>query len=295
MKRAALALIAASTVLGTPALAADMAVKAPPQPVAAPAPVYSWTGFYIGGNGGYGWKDPTVAFTPNDHNANSASCGGVYGSTCPAPASFGIGGALGGLQAGYNWQVNQAWLIGVEADFDWSHIDGQGTSNFLIAPGVFPPGTSNFVVNQNVEWFGTVRGRLGWTPMNQTLLYGTAGLAYGHVSENVALNSTTGNNLSGPTFGFFCTTGANCFVGNSSRTATGWTVGGGVEYAVWQNLSVKAELLYVDLGGGDTVRVTAVNGGSLGCAGLACTPSSFSAAFSRLDFYVARGGLNWKF
>jgi outer membrane immunogenic protein len=287
MKKVLFGFLAISVFMAVPALAADMAVKAPPQPVAAPAPVYRWTGFYIGGNAGYGWKDPTVAFTPNDSIASYLT-GGFGGGTSPAPASFGIGGGLGGGQAGYNWQTNQVWLIGIETDFDWTGIRGTGTASFNF-PLILASSPSNFVVNQKVQWFGTVRGRLGWTPTNSMLLYGTAGFAYGRVSENAVLNTgTPGLSDAIPPFGFRCVTGPNCYVGNSSRTATGWTAGGGIEYAVWQNLSVKAEFLYVDLGRGDTVRVTAVNGGGF-------APSSFTATFSRLDFYVARGGVNWKF
>lgn len=274
--------------ISDPAAAADVATKAPPQPTPQ-APSNTWTGFYVGANGGYGWKDPTVTFTPNDVTANNATCASLTGGTCAPPASFGISGGLGGVEAGYNWQANQSWLVGVETDFDWSRIRGAGTSNFLIDPLNFPPGTSSFSVNQNVDWFGTIRGRLGWMPVNSTLLFGTVGFAYGHVNENVALNSTPNNNLGNGTFSFQCSAAGNCFSGASSRIATGWTAGGGIEHALWRNVSVKAEFLYVSLGG-DTVRVTALNTSVNGN-----TPSSFSAAFSRLDFYVARGGLNWRF
>jgi outer membrane immunogenic protein len=112
--------------------AADMPIKAPPKPV-APAAVYNWTGFYVGANGGYGWKDPTVTFTPNDANAQGFTCGGAFGGTCAPPASFGINGGFGGLQAGYNWQLGRQWVAGLETDFDWSDIKGTGTSNFFSA------------------------------------------------------------------------------------------------------------------------------------------------------------------
>lgn len=288
MRKIVIGVVAMGALIATQALAADMAVKAPPQPAQQPSS-YTWSGFYIGANGGYGWKDPTVTFTPNDVTANNATCASATGGTCAPPASFGISGGLGGLQAGYNWQANQSWLIGLEADFDWSGIKGAGVSNFLIDTVNFPPGTSNFSVTQNVEWFGTIRGRLGWMPVNSTMLYGTAGFAYGHVRENVALSSTPFNNLGNGTFSFQCNAAGNCFAGTSSHTATGWTAGGGIEYALWRNVSVKGEFLYVSLGG-DTARVVALNTSVNGN-----TPSSFSAAFSRLDFYVVRGGLNWKF
>jgi outer membrane immunogenic protein len=213
------------------AFAADMAVKAPPPP---PAPVYSWTGFYVGGNVGYGWGSRTVNFTPNDPLVFSVSCGGLGGGTCPPPTSFDINGALGGLQAGYNWQFNQNWMLGIETDFDWSRIKGTGTDSFLICCTPAPsPSPSSFVASQNVEWFGTVRGRLGFLPTTNLLIYGTAGFAYGRVGENVALNSQTGTNANNfPMFTFSCTSGPNCFLGSSSRMATGWTAGGGFEYAL---------------------------------------------------------------
>jgi outer membrane immunogenic protein len=160
-------------------------VCATPKPV-APAPVYSWTGFYVGANGGYGWKDPTVTFTPNDVDANFVTC---VSGTCAPPASFNINGGFGGLQAGYNWQFSPQWVAGVETDFDWSDIKGTGTSNFLMTLAPAAPFPSNFAVFQNIKWFGTVRARLGYLPADHLLVYATGGFAYGRIDENVALNA----------------------------------------------------------------------------------------------------------
>ena len=268
-----------------PVAAADMPVRAPvykaPQAMVA---AHNWTGFYVGGNVGYGWGDRTVTFTPNDVVLQNVTCGGTFGGTCAPPTSFDVNGALGGLQAGYNWQFNQNWLLGIETDFDWSRIRGTGTSNFILGF----PAASNFQATQNVKWFGTVRGRLGFLPTNNMLLYGTAGFAYGRVDENVVLNSQAGANLDGGAFGYDCVTGPNCFLGSSSRTPTGWTAGTGVEYAPWNNVSVKGEYLYVSLGGGDAVNVVAVNSPSPNA-------SSFTAAFNRTNFHVVRAGINFRF
>jgi outer membrane immunogenic protein len=119
---------AIAAMVATPVFAADMATKAPPP---ATVPAASWAGFYIGANGGYGWDhDPTVSYTPNDILSNDLTCGGAFGGdTCIPPATFGISGALGGIQAGYNWQSDR-WLAGLETNFDWSGIKGSSTSNF---------------------------------------------------------------------------------------------------------------------------------------------------------------------
>jgi outer membrane immunogenic protein len=285
-------LIAVATAASTIAFiqiasAADLPRPAPVYAPPPPAPVYSWTGFYVGGNIGYGWGSRTVNFTPNDFNAFISSCGGGGGSTCPPPASFDTNGVLGGLEAGYNWQFNQNWLLGIESDFNWSRFKGTGTDSFLIVPVLFP-GPSNFVASQNVEWFGTVRGRLGFLPTTNLLVYGTAGFAYGRVGENATLNSPPGLNGTGFGFSFACVSGPNCFLGSSSRMATGWTAGTGLEYALSNNISVKGEYLYTSLGG-DSVNVVAVANAALS------SPSSFTAAFNRTSFNVVRVGLDYKF
>lgn len=279
--------IAIAALIATPAVAADMPVKAPPP---APAPVYSWTGFYVGANGGYGWRDSrTITFTPNDPLIQVLTCGGSAGGTCAPPASFGVAGGFGGYQAGYNWQFNRQWLAGVETDIDGSGIKGTGISNFLIG---FPttPAPSNFTVDQDIKLFGTVRARLGYLPTDSLLIYGTLGFAYGHIVEDVALNTRAGVNASGgfSNNAFFCVSGPYCAVGHSSQTPTGWTAGGGFEYAFWNNLSVKAEYLYVNLGGGDNFNLVMQSFPGF-------TPSSFTGAFSRTDFHTVRVGLNYQF
>jgi outer membrane immunogenic protein len=306
MNRAIIIVSGAAFILAASAsaFAADLykpVYKAPLPP--APTPIYSWTGFYVGGNGGYGWNDPSVAFTPNDAAAFGATCGGAFGGTCPPSTSFGINGGFGGLQGGYNWQFSPQWVAGVETDFDWSDIKGTGTSNFNLGGAITPVGPptaapSNFMVSQDVKWFGTVRARLGYLPVDRLLVYATGGFAYGRINENVALNSIAGTNIGSGVFDFLCASGPNCFLGNSFRTGTGWTVGGGVEYVLWNNLSVKAEYLFVNLGGGDSISAGASSTTGNNCApgGISrCTPASFTAAFSGTEFHTVRAGLNWKF
>jgi outer membrane immunogenic protein len=286
MKKLLIASIATLALIGTPTFAADMAVKAPPP---ASAPAYSWTGFYVGANGGYGWKDPTISVAANDPVAFFATCGAV---TCFPPASFNIHGAVGGLQAGYNWQVNQTWLVGLETDFDWSHIQGTGIS--IISSGGFP---ASFQASENVKWFGTVRARVGFLPLNNFLLFATGGFAYGRVDAPAVINSA--GTAGAPPFFYNCDPAfgglaVNCFAGNSSRTATGFAIGGGGEYMLWHNISVKAEYLFVDLGHGNATDVVAQGTPPIFVVG-SLSPSSFTAAYSVVAFHVVRAGLNWKF
>ncbi len=290
MNKLLLASIAIIAGAGTAvANAADMSVKAPP---AAPQsdPVFTWSGFYAGVNAGYGWKDPTVSYTPNDGASLAGTCGGAAGGTCVPAASFDIGGALGGIAAGYNWQFGRQWLAGLEADFDWAGLKGTGTSNFTL--GSATPAASNFQATEDVKSFGTVRARLGWLPANNLLLYGTGGFAYGHYDAKAVLNSQFNANLAStpPPVEYNCVPGPACFSGDTSRTSVGWTVGTGGEYVIAPNITLKAEYLYVNLG---RVRVDSVAVTTLILP--PASPASFTANFSTVSFNVVRAGLNYKF
>jgi outer membrane immunogenic protein len=220
MKKTLLLLSMFSAAVGS-AQAADMPVKAPVY--VAP---FTWTGIYLGINAGYGDSDrdgDTYCTTPT---------GVVNGTGCSRAASSGVrpsGGFVGG-QIGANYQTGM-FVWGVEADIQVAHIND---SSSFTQPCCFPAFTAaNGVLTraQNLDWFGTVRGRLGLAIWDRTLIYGTGGLMYG---EEV-LNST----LAFP---------AVTFVGQSSGTHMGWVGGGGIEYAFTNSLSAKLEGLYYDLG-----------------------------------------------
>jgi outer membrane immunogenic protein len=111
------------------ATAADLRVKAPPPP-----PQPTWTGFYMGANVGYGWHDSQqLVLTANDPYAVGFLAGTLNpgGRPVVAPASR-LQGGFGGLQAGYNWQVNPYLLVGVETDIQGSSIHGNGTAASLV-------------------------------------------------------------------------------------------------------------------------------------------------------------------
>jgi outer membrane immunogenic protein len=212
----------ATIVVSGPAFAADLpTTKAPPS--FAPAPVFSWTGFYFGGNVGYGWG------SANDRE--------VPAPDQPADADFTVGinpaGALGGVGAGYNWQSG-AFVIGAEADFDFSGISRNARlSGLPIAGtgGVIDPAWYSSA-SENVQSLGTLRLRAG-VAVDRALFYATGGLAYG----DVRYSSLTQYN--GP--------GAE-YVGSASAWKVGWALGGGVEYALTNNWTIKGEYLYYHLG-----------------------------------------------
>ena len=165
MKKLATA-IAAIALIGTPAFAADMAVKAPP---AAPAPVPTWTGFYGGIQFGGAWSDEAVNYSPNDPAAAAVLSGNAVSPSQPAANGYRIpqSGPVDGFEAGYNWQAGSNWLVGVEADFSWAGMDGK-------ASGVSTIGFGNLqttAAQQSTDWYGTVRGRLGWLATPNLLLF----------------------------------------------------------------------------------------------------------------------------
>jgi outer membrane immunogenic protein len=268
MKTSFIGIAAIASLLATSALAADLAprayTKAPPPLVA----VYDWTGFYIGGNVGYSWgrSSTTQAFSDS-----------VTGTVLSAAATkFDLNGVIGGGQIGYNWQRDK-WVFGLEGDIQGS--DEKGNTN-AVCPGnttVFTPSGSSStvaavssacslghagdtntgnvngqavssVLSEKIEWFGTVRGRIGPTITPTILLYATGGLAYGQVK---AFDTVTGTNVTNPggqgVNGGTILTPVTASFGNSS-TRVGWTVGAGIEGAIGGNWTAKLEYLYIDLG-----------------------------------------------
>jgi outer membrane immunogenic protein len=266
MRKLLVATAALAALVGTPALAADMAApvyKAPPPP----APVCNWCGFYIGVNAGAEW-------TKSDFTSTMGPGGGFF---IPASIAFintiGNGSArktgfIGGGQIGYNWQFNNI-VLGVEADFD-GVASGRATFN---AAGVTPGGSAVTLSNTLApKWFATVRPRLG-VAFNQTLFYATGGLA--------VLNSTYTQTFTNVTGGVPGGGGSS-----TNDTKAGWVVGGGLEYAFTHQWSVKAEYLYSKFPALTTAGLVFPGGG------FAPNPLNGTATQS---IQIARGGINYHF
>jgi outer membrane immunogenic protein len=250
------------------ALAADLPLKAPP---AAIAPVYNWTGFYFGGNVGGAWNDTRDDVFPTGCFLNPACVGQPVSNNPLRSDSVRLNGSgfTGGGQAGYNWQNGRA-VFGVEGDINFLGInDGSFINRPVVAPLV-----GNFIhaETDKLQWFGTLRGRVGFTVTPNFLVYGTGGLAFGQVKSTTAISFTTT---------------ADVYAGSLDETRAGWTVGAGGEWMVAPKWSIKAEYLFVDLGkaGYNNVCITAV------CAGFAPPPSYQTDL--RVRENIVRVGLNY--
>ena len=199
------------------AVAADLSPRTYTKaPVADP--LYNWTGFYFGVNAGVGLGRSLSQLTVPDGSA-------TLGET----SRFGAAGAIGGGQLGYNWQFGQ-WVFGVETDLQGSGIEDSRTCGIYCQPKAV---SAQF--DQKLDWFGTVRGRVGLAT-GPALSYVTGGLAYGGVKTSIA-EALPGSGGS-----------INLSSAGISETRAGWTVGGGVEASLGGNWTGKVEYLYLDLG-----------------------------------------------
>jgi outer membrane immunogenic protein len=284
--------VSASLLFPVLASAADLpAYKALPAAVAV-----SWSGFYIGGNVGYGWgRARSDAATPGFLAPGALSDFPIPGFTSSDP--FHLNGVIGGGQIGWNSQFGR-WVIGLEADLQASgqkdSQDATAAFNLSGGGGTVAFGSTSASFETKLLWLGTVRGRLGFLAADNLLFFATGGLAYGGVKV-AGDGSVTGTYVGGPVQ---CLAAPNCpIAGNGSfgRTTTqfGWTLGAGIEGRTWlQNWTWKIEYLYVDLG---TAHGTATFGGTLtsfeGTAAL-----SGNVPYSvRLTDQIARVGLNYRF
>ena len=226
------------------ASAADLPRKAPAY--TPPPPVFSWTGFYIGGHAGYRWADADVTFPsvqPGDD---------FFSQLNYKPSSF-----VGGLQAGYNYQFAPNWVVGVEGDWSWGN--SSKTQQFD------PVGLDQFVTVK-AQWNASLRGRLGYA-LDRSLFYVTGGVAWMRVKvETVDFDDGVTDPNSSLT---------------QSRTFTGWTVGGGYEYAFLTNWTARIEYFYADYG-----NETFFQG---------LNASTFFPANVDLKTQTVRGALNYKF
>jgi len=266
------ALVAAAA--GT-AFAADLPARvAAPAPYIA-APIFTWTGFYVGLNAGASF------------NGNGGGSYAPFGF--PAGATFtGVGvlnngddtGFTGGAQAGYNMQFG-SFVAGVEADINY--IDRSNGGSVLVTTGGtagVTPGigdTYRLTRGDGNNYYGTVRGRLGFA-FDRALVYATGGWAWGGKQGGVSGTFTGANNAP------LSTGVVGPMIGSGNGSSSGWALGGGVEYAFSNSMSVKLEYLHVDLG--SNTRTVLVNGAN---------PTRGFTFDGDNKFDVVRAGVNFRF
>jgi len=232
---------------GAAVAVADEMTVAPALSITGPTNWRPWSGVYFGLNAGYAWSSSSVSYAANDPAAQAGTCGGVGHSQCIPWADYYTQGALFGGQIGYNYQIDSIWVAGVEADYQWADLTGQGVSRFPL--GYTSPTTTSVntsaTVDQSVKSFGTVRLRLGVASANPLFVYGTGGLSFGQLNANLDLSSGGAGALSPRSgYSYSCgTAGSTCFSGSTSKSAVGWTLGVGAEYALSNNFTLKGEAL----------------------------------------------------
>ena len=241
----------ALALLGGTAFSADLPSRIilPDLPALPMAETFAWTGLYAGLNAGGAWNSNATA---NLLSAPVFVAPGVGEEPWAASSSMASArtlatqgaGFIGGGQIGYNWQLNESFVAGIETDIQGIAGGANSGTNTSLLPT--PTAGLNFLTvssaSKSLDYLGTVRGRVGYLLTPTLLAYASGGFAYGGVTAKTSFFQTVPNDQP-PSYEFL---GAN----NSSfsDTRVGWTVGGGVEWLVCPNWSVKLEYLYDDLG-----------------------------------------------
>jgi outer membrane immunogenic protein len=291
MLRQHLVVVIASALMvafGQIAWGADVLLKAAPAPVANPTA--SWNGFYAGINGGYA----SGSSIQTDATVLSTSTFVANATSQAAAASSNIGkehgGFIGGDQVGFNYVVTPALLIGVETDIQAAALRQTGNiANLTQVPGSGAPALATWqtqiAASRSVDYLGTLRGRIGSTLISDWLIYGTGGLAYGHVSSSTSVSQqgVTGNPP------------ASAVLGTFDATRIGWSAGVGAEWMFTSNWTAKLEYLHFDLGSATysngtlafNMTPTPFNG-----TGISSVASSSTVHFSG---DVVRVGVNYRF
>lgn len=274
--------------MATCASAADLAAR--PYAKAAPMmvdPGYNWSGFYIGGNVGYGFG--RVSSDTSSALVSPAVSGPPFDTAVTVPFASStrtpMDGIIGGGQIGFNAQFNRL-VLGIEADIQGSDQKRNtststtfGASNGLAFPTTtVVSGVQTETLNTRLDWFGTVRGRVGYAT-GDMLWYGTGGLAYGQFKvSGTQSNVGTVSNFFNPSA--FANTGTF----SVSQNRTGWSAGGGVEGAAWApGWTWKLEYLHLDFG---RLNYSFTTVGSL--------PSTVTRSVRFTDDII-RVGLNYRF
>jgi outer membrane immunogenic protein len=252
--------VIATLLVGGSAMAADQ--KAPVFTKAPMVPVFSWTGFYFGGNAGGHWGKDDITTTTTVANFGA----GAAVIDLASPVTLKPQGWLAGGQVGYNMQVGHL-VLGIEGDADW--LNGTA-SRALVFPGPAPAAGDTLSNATQGTFLATLRPRFG-AAFDHGLLYITGGLAIGTVKTTDSMTVTGGTVLEST---------------SNTMTRVGWAAGGGFEYAFTDNWSAKVEALHVDLGGTYDTGIP--------CA-VGCVSATDIVVHHKYSDNIARLGINYRF
>jgi outer membrane immunogenic protein len=224
-----LASVGAMALTGSAAFAADLPSRAPPPVYLPPVPIFTWTGFYIGGQVGGAWGSGGGNFTAFDP---------VTGTFVDISRSNNPSGVIGGGHLGFdyqlpgwNWFSSSGVVIGVEGSVDGASLS---KTTVVTLPGIFG-NSGTLAARSSLDIQGSIRGRLG-IAWDRVLIYATGGVAFGGINTDFAFSGVD-------------EAGVAVFGSTSrSNSRTGWTVGGGIEYALTNNWSIGAEYRFTDFG-----------------------------------------------
>jgi outer membrane immunogenic protein len=267
--------------LTLPAGAADMPVKAPVAP--PPPPPFNWSGCYLGGFIGGAFTTDDAVFTDLGNGIFRSFSGGITGAAgvhsfiVPTDSSF-----IGGGTLGCNWQpVGSAFVFGIEGEGGYMKLDGAAFDPFL-GPGVLvAPFTPDVLGAARVgDWYAMATGRIGYA-LDRWMIYVKGGAAFVPVKAAVVDNCAS---VAAGCGNWLIATGAD-------DTATVGTIGAGIEWAFAPNWSVKAEYMFIGLGGhGLTSCGTAtLASGAIVPGGAFCFAHDFP------DIQTVKVGINWRF
>jgi outer membrane immunogenic protein len=230
---------------------------------------FSWTGFYAGLSIGHAWDSGAPVHLLTDQTG-FLTLGGSETLSRGTLGDVGVDGPFGGAQLGWTWRAG-AIVYGIEADIQGS-LRGSVAGTFEY-PKVVDITSLDGVASLDLDWYATLRGRLGVLVNPSLLVYATGGWAVGQVEYSLSATDTG-------LVGFFDTRL------RSSGLESGYAVGGGLETALTRNLSLKLEYQYINLGSvGASGPVTGIGGGLP-------TGETATLASQTVDFHTVRAGLN---
>ena len=272
LSAAALALTAVA------ASAADLPRRAPaaaPAVVPVVTPIFTWSGFYVGLNAGAAWGSNNNCPTMYNYTAATGVVGAAVTTYAPGCGKSNDAAFTGGAQAGFNWQAG-SFVFGVEGDVNYvGDLGRNGYANYALTAN----NTTTYYTwsgnNDNGNLLGSLRARAG-VAFDRALIYATGGMAFRNGNHDQAIYAATTSG--GATVA--------TYVGNTNADNIGWALGGGLEWALTNNMSFKVEYLHSHFSDKNTLMTTATT-----------TPYN-TVAFQtsgndKID--VVRAGINWRF